>query len=422
MMSSSISCTSRSPSNSREIMTPVQRPQFRVLRGPEMPAWGKQKSSPEGAASTTDSQSVPLSVGFLRGQSPGSNFGQVSPRSSTASFTGGEDTNSESASTKSCYSNIKDSLSNSAKQGNSSNGMQLAGVLLARAKALHKEATVPEDASVPNGNGKPNNVDSTGGVISTLAALQDNISQQQTQLRDLVNGLAKQWEQRFASVEEAVNNGLRVATATATATNERSARFLKLGEVLDGAVKRVTTESGNIAALKQQVDNMESYMEEMARKLNEEKAARSQAIENLVFQMEGKVAVLHEHVEVEWGRGAASGARSRDSSEAPSRFSTAGPVSGQLSLQENLSQEVEAVASETASLRERLDSSNEHVLRLSRDLHATRDEVRQLAGELTRVWSSEIAGGTAIRTELRSEIAWQIQQLGHELRVETSRH
>jgi len=93
-----------------------------------------------------------------------------------------------------------------------------------------------------------------------------------------------------------------------------------------------------------------------------------------------------------------------------------------LSLQENLSQEVEAVASETASLRERLDSSNEHVLRLSRDLHATRDEVRQLAGELTRVWSSEIAGGTAIRTELRSEIAWQIQQLGHELRVETSRH
>jgi len=295
-------------------------------------------------------------------------------------------------------------------------------MLLAAAKALHKEATVPADASVPNGKGKSDKVESIGDIISTLTNLQDNISEQQTQLRDLVNDLSKQWEQRFAGVEEAVNNGLRIATATATAMNERSARFLKLGEVLDNAVNRVTAESGNIAALKRQVDNMESYMEEMARKLNDEKAARSQAIENLVFQMEGKVAVLHEHGEVEWGRGAASGARSRDSSVAPSSFSTVGPVSGQLALQDNLSKEVQSVASEAASLRERLDSSNEHVLRLSRDLHATRDEVRQLAGELTRVWSSEIAGGTAIRTELRSEIAWQIQQLGHELRVETSRH
>jgi len=93
-------------------------------------------------------------------------------------------------------------------------------------------------------------------------------------------------------------------------------------------------------------------------------------------------------------------------------------VSGQLALQDNLSKEVQAVASEAASLRERLDSSNEHVLRLSRDLNTTRDEVRQLAGELARVWSAEIAGGSAIRTELRNEIVGHVQQLAHELRVE----
>jgi len=93
-----------------------------------------------------------------------------------------------------------------------------------------------------------------------------------------------------------------------------------------------------------------------------------------------------------------------------------------MTLQDNLSKEVQGVAIEAASLRERLDSSNEYVLRLSRDLNATREEVRQLAGELAHVWSTEIGGGSAIRTELRNQIAGHVQQLGHELRAEISGH
>jgi len=272
-ISGKISCTSHNPLHSREAMTSVQRPQFRVIRGPEIPGEAKLQSPPEGKVSTTDSQPIQFGAVHSRQQSRGNIFGQVSPRSSAASFAGGEDTNSEKASTRSGFSSIRDTSGNLATQGNSSNGMELAGMLLAKAKAFHKEASAPAGAVVLNGTGKPDKVESFGDTISTLTTL----------LRDLVNDMSKQWEKRFAGVEEAVSNSLKIANATVTAANERSAYFLKLGEARDTTLNCVTAESGNIVALKRQVDNLETYMQEMARELNEEKAARSQAIENLVF-------------------------------------------------------------------------------------------------------------------------------------------
>jgi len=308
----------------------------------------------------------------------------------------------------------------------SQKGMGLATALLAAAAALHRELG-PGQAPSPGPSGKNTPVGQQRAfdaltlsrkaeeqgkpeVLGALVSLQKNIEEQQGAQSTLIANLTAQWEQRFVALEQAVNSGLKIATTTAASMNERSGKFLRLGEVLEGALDRIVDDGKDMASLSQSVAKTQRDMERMVQEFHDEKGERRQAVQDLARQAENQVASLRERVDAllegSSGGSAAAGfafnpASMRQDSQSLERIQgEVGRLKRELAEEvterRQLSRELQLAVSDSTQLKEKLDAAQDQILRLSRDLHSTRDEVRQIAGEIARVWSNEITGaGTA---------------------------
>jgi len=253
-------------------------------------------------------------------------------------------------------------------------------------------------------------------VLAALAALQANLEQQQGEQRNLIATLTAQWEQRFASVLQC----LKTTTNTAASMNERSAKFLRLGEVLEGALDQMSSDHKDVSSLSQKVGKMEASVGWLSEEVAAGRADRARILEEAMHCAGGQEQGAAEHAGGAAGA-APCGEGGRDAAKDWPRSDVerlAWQLGEEAAERRKLAREVHCIASDAAALRERLETASDQVLRLSRQLSETRGEVRQVAGELSRAWGADISSDSNLRAELRSEFAQRLDSLGRELRGE----
>ncbi|CAK0788257.1 unnamed protein product, partial [Prorocentrum cordatum] len=94
-------------------------------------------------------------------------------------------------------------------------------------------------------------------ILDAFSALQRHSAQQQAEQRAAVDGVAAQWEQRFGYVIEC----LMATTNAATIMNQRMAKFLRLGGVLEGVVSQLDADT---TALGGRVSSLEADTRRLA--------------------------------------------------------------------------------------------------------------------------------------------------------------
>jgi len=115
-------------------------------------------------------------------------------------------------------------------------------------------------------------------VHKELLKILHTIEEQQGVQRETLSKLTHQWESRFRTLEKAVHKSMQMASATSTLMDERSARFQKLGEVLETAVDRAVSCSRDVSSLAQKVTKVENDLEVLARQITEERCTRATEI------------------------------------------------------------------------------------------------------------------------------------------------
>jgi hypothetical protein len=267
----------------------------------------------------------------------------------------------------------------------------------------------PDATSASNPEGKQE-------VISALVTLQRNIEQQQGAQSALIANLSAQWEQRFMALEQGVNSGLKICTTTAASMNERSGKFLRLGEVLEGALDRIVDDGKDMATLSQNVSKTQRDVERLVQELADEKGERRQAITDLARQVDGQVAGLRGQ---SVGVGSALSHNPKAAAELDSLRGEVGRLQRELAEEvterRQLSRELQLSTSDTAQLKEKLDALQDQSLRISRDVNSTRDEVRQVARDCAQVWGGELSTGP-VSQDFRNDLAHRIDSVGRELR------
>jgi len=196
-------------------------------------------------------------------------------------------------------------------------------------------------------------------------ALRQHVEGQLRQQRDLVSALASQWEQRFLQFEQglkAVNEGLKASTTMATTMNERSAKFLKLGEVLE----KLTAERQEAQSFSESVQTLQDDVAKIGQELTIEKAERLKLVEDVCCQAEGQVAAINKLVEAE---------KKRMCSDEDSLHTIASSVAGCFSADN--SEKLLQLSRDSAQMREQLDATSDHLMRLAKQVGMVQQEVWQ---------------------------------------------
>lgn len=284
-------------------------------------------------------------------------------------------------------------------------GLDLAAALLSAAEALHEEAA----SATAQGREAPS------GAGTALAVLQAHIEEQQRQQSALLANLSEQWERRFANLEQALNSGLEAATSATAQMNERSAKFVSLAEVLEGAVGKALRSSKEVGALSQELRKVEDDLACLAQELANDKGERSRMAAAISRKAEVQIASLCETLREDLRTAAAR----------PSPREQTGPVASTGDLERivrelgeergerrQLALQLQDQASDTAQLQVHLDSVNEHLLRMSRELTALSSGNSRAEAETSR-------GSEASRGDTgRNDYVQRLETLGKDLRSE----
>jgi len=217
-----------------------------------------------------------------------------------------------------------------------------------------------------------------GEQSAVMTWVREEMERYQLQQRERLSTLASQWERRTAALEQALNNGLETAVNATATMNGRMTQFMRLAEVLETAVERSITTSKDQARLASKVLTVEDDVACLARDLAADKAERTRNQAMLTKQAEAQVAALCDTVRDELRHlqyfGAslrqASGASGDDPQQLPPGEANhlAWELSEERAERRRLAQELQATRSDTELIRSSLDATNEHLLRLARDL------------------------------------------------------
>lgn len=253
-------------------------------------------------------------------------------------------------------------------------------------------------------------------VLSVLATLQRTFEQQQGEQRSLVVNLTAQWEQRFASVLQC----LKTTTTTAASMNERSAKFLRLGEVLEGALDQMSNDSKNVTLLFDKVNKIEANMGDLSHELADVKIEWQKMLHVVSRHTNDPMAMLHKCCEAECtNSNAISGSADMHEGSHRDVEHLSWELSEECAERRQLAREVQDNMLHTVTLRERLDATNEQLFRLSQELHARQGEVRQVVGGGSQSWNTEVSQDNALHVESCSEFSKQHDCVG--LRVELAK-
>lgn len=232
------------------------------------------------------------------------------------------------------------------------------------------ELTMPKDD-------KP--VSETGLSIGE-ETMREEMQRHQAQLRERLASVAAQWEHRVGALEQALNRGLETAVSATSAMNERMTKFVRLAEVLETAVERSITTSKDVAHLSRKVLTIEDDVACLAQELATDKADRSKAQSLHMKQAEAQVTNLCNTVRDELrqvqhiGAGlmqAAGGAGGGQEQRPPlpgDMDRLAWELSEERAERRRLAQELHSTTADTELIRGTLDTTNEHLVRLSREI------------------------------------------------------
>lgn len=240
-------------------------------------------------------------------------------------------------------------------------------------------------------------------VHMVLNTMQRRLEEQEVQRRNKHAALSEKWEARFSALEKALNSGLETATVATTSMNERLAKFMGLAEVLEGAVKRVVQSDREIASLSRRMARVE---EALARK---------------VAAVEGDVACLAQELANDRSERSSTGGSAIESEGRSSKPSASGgeggeghPVLGRNDLERlarelsderaerlQLALEVQGTRCDMEQLHALVDTANDHLSSLSRELTASSGS-GGLPPERRDNWGMQL---DALRREIRREAA-----------------
>lgn len=251
-------------------------------------------------------------------------------------------------------------------------------------------------------------------VLVALAALQGSIEQQQQEQSNMIAALMAQWEQRFASVLQC----LKTTTNTAASMNERSSKFLRLGEVLEGALDQMSSDSKDVSVLSQKVGKLEASVNWLADEVAEGRAERSKWFSSVAFRTRepasgsgAEQGGTHRANGSTDGCGLGGSDGSRDHlqewvSTGLERISWL--LSEECAERRKLAREVRSAASEASALQGRLNTTNDQFLKLAREVSEARGEVRQVVAELLRARSAEASCEAALHSGLAAQAPSQL--------------
>jgi len=105
--------------------------------------------------------------------------------------------------------------------------------------------------------------------MSTLKMLQQNIVTHQQQQRDIICKFIEQSEARFKTIEQTVEVRFKAASDAATLMNQQSAKFQRLGRLVESTYDHLMKDSDTTASLSQAVSKMQLDVVRISRELQE---------------------------------------------------------------------------------------------------------------------------------------------------------
>jgi len=271
-------------------------------------------------------------------------------------------------------------------------GLDLAAALLSAAQALHEDAAESLGQSAT----------ASSSTSTALAALQAHIEEQQRYHTGLLESISEQWELRFATIEQALTNGLEGASAASAQMNERSGRFVHLAEGLEHAISKAVGATKEVSVLAQDVKKVEEDLACLAAELASEKAERQRTLAAMGQQTEHQVTRLCANIKdsLLCRVRDTNGAVDADDSAKIDRLDR--EVRQERAERCQLATEWRTTANETEHLRRLLANANEYLFNISHEL---------VVGYGGNGNQSQSAG-------LNLEYARRLESLGNELRGE----
>jgi len=233
-----------------------------------------------------------------------------------------------------------------------------------------------------------------------LTKMQRRLEEQQQQQRSKYVMLSEKWEARFVALEKALNSGLETATVATTSMNERLAKFMGLAEVLEGAVKRVVQSDRDIASLARRVARVE---DSLARKVSEVEGDVACLAQELANDRAERPSAAAAQAEGASGgpRGGGDGGRPASSRNDVDRL--ARDLCEERAERLQLALEVQGTRCDLEQLHALLDTANDHLASLSRELSAAAScSSGSLPPERADSWGLQL---DALRREIRREAA-----------------
>jgi len=121
----------------------------------------------------------------------------------------------------------------------------------------------------------------TQAIHQELFKLLHAIEEQQVCQRGTMTKLAQQWESRFHTLEKTVNRTAEMASLTSVHVNERLAKFVKLGEVLENAVDRAVACASDVSSLTNKCSKVENHLELLGHQIAGERCTRAAEVAEL---------------------------------------------------------------------------------------------------------------------------------------------
>lgn len=198
-------------------------------------------------------------------------------------------------------------------------------------------------------------------------AFQWKIEEHQRQQKALLAGMSAQWEERFSAMERGLRREIDDAAAGISHMKERSEKFVHLAEVLEDAVSKALRTCKDVTHLSREVQRIGDTVSRLAEEFSNDRASHCWTCSPRLSR-----CMLDSH----------NSARS---------------------LQEGL----HSSNVETERIRELLDTTNEHLLRASRELTTT----VKTSGIKHRGISADYAHRLeSLSNELRGELACRVSQ------------
>lgn len=234
-----------------------------------------------------------------------------------------------------------------------------------------------------------------------MSNLRQTVDEQHKRQSEQLSALMAQWEKRFGILETAVSSGLKLMTNTAVSMNERSSKFVRFGQALEGAVDRVVRDGETLSEARQAIDELRADVDRLLQEVSDERSARRKDLAEIVGLTRSQPG------DTASGFAGHSQLDTRAAWAVKDLRSEVGQLSRELSRESTerrqMARTLQATALKTESQREQQDAMHKQMLKLSRELLETQSEVRRVIGDHSSTPGSDGGGSGERSPDTKSE-------------------